>query len=89
MILKNYRTKKKSIAKSLLSLFISFEALEWPLGVSSPLISLHLFHDYVAIECSRKETRPDTRLPKSHVGGQGLYLRSLDHLGSEVKEIKL
>ena len=36
------------------------------------------------------ETRPDTRLPKSRVGGQGPYLRSPDHLGrsSEVKEIK-
>ena len=36
------------------------------------------------------ETRPDTRLPKSRAGGQGPYLRSLDHLGrsSEVKEIK-
>ena len=31
----------------------------------------------------------DTRLPKLHVGGQGQYLRSLDHLGwsSEVKEM--
>ena len=28
-----------------------------------------------------EETRPDTRLPKSHAGGQGPYLRSLDHLG--------
>ena len=27
------------------------------------------------------ETRPDTRLPKSRAGGQGPYLRSLDHLG--------
>ena len=37
-----------------------------------------------------EKTRPDTRLPKSRVGGQGPYLRSLDHLGrsSEVKEIK-
>ena len=35
-------------------------------------------------------TRPDTRLPQSRAGGQGPYLRSLDHLGrsSEVKEIK-
>ena len=33
-------------------------------------------------------TRPDTRLPKSRAGGQGPYLRSLDHLGgsSEVKK---
>ena len=34
-------------------------------------------------------TRPDTRLPQSRAGGQGLYLylKSLDHLGrsSEVK----
>ena len=34
------------------------------------------------------ETRLDTRLPKSRAGGQGPYLRSLDHLGrsSEVRE---
>ena len=33
-------------------------------------------------------TRPDTRLPKWHAGGQGPYLRSIDHLGrsSEVKK---
>ena len=36
------------------------------------------------------KTRPDTRLPKSHAGGQGPYLRSLDHLGrsGEVQKIK-
>ena len=36
------------------------------------------------------KTRPDTRLPKSRVGGLGPYLRSPDHLGrsSDVKEIK-
>ena len=41
------------------------------------------------LSVSRK-TRPDTRLPKSRAGGQGPYLRSLDHLGksSDVKEIK-
>ena len=35
-------------------------------------------------------TRPDTRLPQSHAGGQGPYLRSLHHLGrsSEAKEHK-
>ena len=35
-------------------------------------------------------TRPDTRLPQSRAGGQGLYLRSLDHLGrsSEPKDRK-
>ena len=27
------------------------------------------------------ETRLDTWLPKSRAGGQGSYLRSLDHLG--------
>ena len=33
------------------------------------------------------KTRPDTRLPQSRAGGQGPYLRSLDHLGwsSEAK----
>ena len=37
-----------------------------------------------------KETRPDTRLPQSHAGGQGPYLRSLDYLGrgSEAKNRK-
>ena len=37
-----------------------------------------------------KQTRPDTRLPQSRAGGQGLYLRSLDHLGrsSEAKDRK-
>ena len=35
-------------------------------------------------------TRPDTRLPQSRAGGQGPYLRSLDHLGrsSEAKNRK-
>ena len=35
-------------------------------------------------------TRPDTRLPQSRAGGQGSFLRSLDHLGRrrEVKELK-
>ena len=35
-----------------------------------------------------RETRPDTRLTQSRVGGQGPYFRSLDHLGgsSEVKK---
>ena len=37
----------------------------------------------------KRETRPDTRLPQSGAGGQGLFLRSLDHLGrSEAKERK-
>ena len=37
-----------------------------------------------------RKTRSDTRLPQSHVGGQGLYLRSLDHLdrSSEAKDSK-
>ena len=35
-------------------------------------------------------TRPDTRLPQSRAGGQGPYLRALDHLGrsSEAKDRK-
>ena len=39
-------------------------------------------------DCVPEETRPDKRLPQSRAGGQGPYLRSLDHLGrsSEVKE---
>ena len=36
------------------------------------------------------QTRPDTRLPQSRADGQGLYFRSLDHLGrsSEAKTAK-
>ena len=30
-------------------------------------------------------TRSDTQLPQSRAGGQGLYLRSLDHLGRSTK----
>ena len=33
------------------------------------------------------KTRPDTRLPQSRAGGQGPYLRSLDHLGRSSKAI--
>ena len=38
----------------------------------------------------KNETRPGTRLPQSHAGGQRPYLRSLAHLGrsSEAKERK-
>ena len=37
---------------------------------------------------SSTRTRPDTRLPQSRAGGQGLYLRSLNHLerNSETKD---
>ena len=36
------------------------------------------------------QTRPDTRLPQSRAGGQGLYLKSLNYLGrrSEAKDCK-
>ena len=42
------------------------------------------------VRMGMKKTRPDTRLPKSRAGGQGLYLRSLHHLGrsSEAKDCK-
>ena len=42
------------------------------------------------VACPRLKTRPDTRLPHVRAGGQGLYLRSLDHLGrsSEAKDRK-
>ena len=38
----------------------------------------------------KEKTRPDTRLPQSHAGGQGQKLRSPDHLGrsSEAKNRK-
>ena len=32
-------------------------------------------------EGNKNKRRQDTRLPKLHAGGQGPYLRSLDHLG--------
>ena len=32
-------------------------------------------------DVKRWKTRPDTGLPQSRAGGQGLFLRSLDHLG--------
>ena len=37
-----------------------------------------------------KKTRPDTWPPQSRIGGQGPYLRSLDHLGrsSQAKDRK-
>ena len=36
------------------------------------------------------ETKPDTRQPQSRAGGQGLYFKSLNHLGrsSEAKDRK-
>ena len=40
-------------------------------------------------QTNEAKTRPDTRLSKSHSGGQEPHMRSLDHLGrsSEVKDI--
>ena len=40
-------------------------------------------------EGNKNKRRQDTRLPKLHAGGQGQYLRSINHLGksSEDKEI--
>ena len=35
-------------------------------------------------KCEKKK-RPDTPLPQSRAGGQGLYLRSLDHLGRSIE----
>ena len=46
---------------------------------------------HVVVDNSVRKTRLDTRLPKSRLGGQGPYLRSLvDHLGSSsgVNKIK-
>ena len=41
----------------------------------------------VQVKASRDGTRPYTRLPQSRAGGQGLYLRLIDHMGrsSEAK----
>ena len=30
---------------------------------------------------NEEKTKPDTRLPQSRAGGQGPYLRSVEHLG--------
>ena len=66
---------------------LHFEAFE-----SFQRLVLSSFDDEINIQGSVHHilTRPDTRLPKSRAGGQGLYLRSLDHLGrsSGVKKIK-
>ena len=47
-------------------------------------------HRYEETFIELRETRPNTRLPKSRVGGQGPYLRPLHHLGrsSEAKDRK-
>ena len=37
---------------------------------------------------NRKKTRPDTRLPQSRAGGQGPYLRSVEHLSRSSKAKK-
>ena len=34
------------------------------------------------------KTRPDTRLPQLHAGGQGPYLRSIDNLGRDSEDRK-
>ena len=38
-------------------------------------------YDFFKKVGEREKTRPDTRLLKSRAGGQGLYLRSQNHLG--------
>ena len=60
---------------------------------SKAKVCLQVFDVYDKVKWSKeflpgKKTRPDTRLPQSSAGGQGPYLRSLEHLGrsSEVKE---
>ena len=36
-------------------------------------------------ELTEKRTRPDTLLPQLRAGGQGLYWRSLHHLGRTLR----
>ena len=35
-----------------------------------------------------KKTRPDTRLPQSRAGGQGPYLRSLEHMAFGPEKVR-
>ena len=43
--------------------------------------TMTVIHLHTPLCMDPKVTRPDTRLPQLRVGGQGPYLRSLDHLG--------
>ena len=51
--------------------FASYATVTKLLGIKTAKEELHAFG----------RTRPDTRLPQLRAGGQGPYLRSLDHLG--------
>ena len=52
--------------------------------------SSRMAHVAKSVGAASQKTRLDTRLPKVRADGQGLYLRSLDHLGrsSEAKDRK-
>ena len=55
-----------------------------------PLELHHIFLIYELDNITLQQTRPDTWLPQSCADGQGLYLRSLYHLGrsNEAKDYK-
>ena len=42
----------------------------------------------VVTEYAGHSTRPDTWLPQLCIGGQGLYLRSIDHFGRSSESAK-
>ena len=84
------RTSNSFKVFSLESFFSIFSLmLLRPLGINFVHHSYRMYIDYLLNASFIQLTKPDVRLPQSRVGGQGLYLRSLDHLGrsSEAKKI--
>ena len=74
----------------------SFDLPLWPweatiekrhinLHLASQCSTLFFWSPSVVLGVIERETRPDTRLPKSRAGGQGPYLRPLHHLGRSSK----
>ena len=48
---------------------------------ASPLSKAWPLHNHYCNDLHKGETRPDTRLPQSRAGGQGPYLKSVEHFG--------
>ena len=88
--------------KSAISLYgHPYAVLLWNLLIYWKMTVAHLPHSFLIDmkwnsffsklhKKEKKKTRPDTRLPQSRAGGQGLYFRSLNHLGrsGEAKDRK-
>ena len=79
-LVQNYKSKKILIAPCSILLSTS-------VGIPLPIEVVYFQLTQLKMIWTLKwnETRPDTRLPQSRVGGQGPYLRSLDHLGRSSK----